>query len=149
MADSWIQDRRESLDSKRIPEREQIMMTDRWIESKKEEERAHVLEKGKKEKCEQERQRERKKNNISSRILCIVVQTRILCIIVQTRRAEYCGVFCLYYLVYRKYMAESRLREYKRIVQSQKGAVTSIASHKRRPVAKISDFFSEHKRLKS
>lgn len=148
MTDSWIQNRRESLDPKRIPEREQTIVTDRWIELREEEERAHVVEQKKEEELEKERQRERTKNNISSRILCIVVQTHILCIIVQTRKAEYCGVFYLYYLVYRKYMVESRHCEYNRLIQSQKDAFISTASRKRRPVEKISDFFPQHKRAK-
>lgn len=149
MANSWIQNRRESLDPKRIPERQQTIVTDRSIELREDEERAHGLKQKEEEEREKERQRERKKNNVSSRNLCIVVQTRILCIIVQTLKAECCGVFYLYYLVCRKYMAESRHCEYKRLVQSHKDAFTSTASRKRRPVAKISDFFPEPKRGKA
>lgn len=141
MTDSWIQNRRESWDPKMIPEREQTTMADRWIELRQEQQRAqeegvHVLKKVEEE-CEKEKQQDRKKKTITYGILYILVQTR---------KAVYFRVLYLYYVIYRKYITEKRHHEHKRLIQSQIVAFSSNASQKRRPTAKISDFFPEHKR---
>lgn len=137
MTDRWIESRREYLDPNKVPEREHVAMTDRWIENREEEETARVLQKEKEEQRKKEEEEERKKYSVFSRILHIIVQTL---------RAKYCGVFYLYYLIYRKHMAESRHREYKRLVRIQLDAFPPTVPKRRRPVAKISDFFPERKR---
>lgn len=105
-------------------------MTDRWIESKEEEEKARVLQKENEEKKQKEEEEERRKPSVCvSRFLSIII--------VQTSTAEYCGVFFIYYWIFRKYLAATRHLEHERLVQSQLTVVTPTVPKKRRPVPKI------------